>query len=164
MGTRKERNAAFVAAIDNVSEKHFMVACKKRNYEIGGKSFEKAKDFIKNEFDKDEASWVVDDIASEYNDIKDYNDDNLEIWEDYLVNNNANRPIAKANGDFLNITFEGIRVNIDGISYTISDADFVSIDATEHCEDEHWANVSFAVMQKLIQIKQHMSEIKRLVE
>ena len=164
MGTRKERNAAFIAAIDNVSEKHFMVACKKRNYEVSGKSFEEAKDFIKNEFAKDEASWVVDDIASEYNDIKGYNDYNLEIWEDYLVNQSANCPIAKSNGDFLDVGFEGVRVNIDGVGYTIADADFVSIDATEHCEGEHWANVSFAVMQKLIQIKHYISEIKRLVK
>ena len=46
----------------------------------------------------------------------------------------------------------------------IDDHDFVSIEADCGSDVGAWANVTFAAMEKMVQIKNHWNEIKRLVE
>lgn len=54
---------------------------------------------------------------------------NLQIWTNYRRNGNADKPITKANGDFIEVKTEGIKVNVDGVTVIINDCDFVSIDS-----------------------------------
>lgn len=165
MKTRKERVAEFMANIDTLSPSRLRVACyiyKTRLPELNDMSIVIAA--LKQEFAEHEDSWMIDDIASEYNRIANLSENNLQIWSNYRRNGNAEQPIAKANGDFIDVKADGIRVTIDGVSLYINDYDFVTIYADSGDDENTWANISFAAMEKIVQIKNHWTEIKRLVE
>lgn len=165
MKTRKERVAEFMANIDNLSIARLRVACYVRQSyfpELNDMAPVIAK--LKEEFVERPESWVIDDIADEYNRIANMSDYNLQIWSNYRRNGNADKPIAKANGEFIVVKAEGIRVTIDNNVVVINDCDFVTIDANLGGGEDCWANISFAAMEKMVQIKNHWNEIKRLVE
>lgn len=166
MKPRVERVKEFMAKIDNLSIARLRVACYVRQSylpELNDTAPVIAK--LKEEFAENPESWVIDDIADEYNRIANMSDHNLQLWAKYRRNCNADKPIAKANGDFIEVKAEGIRVTIDGAVISIDDRDFVNIYANcGNGEEEYWANVSFAAMKKIVQIKNHWNEIKRLVE
>lgn len=166
MKTREERVKEFMANIDNLSIDRLRAACYVRQH-----SLPKLNDMtavinrLKEEFSAKPESWIIDDIANEYNRIVNMSDHNLHIWVKYRCSGNTDVPIAKANGDFIEVKAEGIKVIIDGVSVNIDDHDFVTVYAD--CgdgEENYWANISFAAMQKIVQIKEHWNEIKRLVE
>lgn len=165
MKTRKERVAEFMANIDTLSPSRLRVACYVRKNQLPElNDMVQVIAALKQEFAEREESWIIDDIASEYNCIANMSDHNLQIWSNYSRNCNVDKPIAKANGDFIEVKSQGVRVTIDGITVVINDCDFVTIDADCGGGEECWANVSFAAMQKIVQIKEHWNEIKRLVE
>lgn len=89
---------------------------------------------------------------------------NLQLWSNYRRNHNADKPIAKANGEFIETKAVEIKVMIDGTTICIDDHDFVSIEAGCGSDDGAWTNVSFAAIEKMVQIKNHWNEIKRLGE
>lgn len=165
MKTRKERVAEFMANIDTLSIARLRVACYVRKSHLPELSdMAKAIDALKAEFAERPESWVIDDIANEYDNIANMSEHNLQIWANYRRNLNADRPIAKANGDFIEVKAVGIKVVVDGTTICIDDHDFVSIEADCGSDVGTWSNVSFAAMEKMVQIKNHWSEIKRLVE
>lgn len=165
MKTRKERVAEFMANIDTLSVARLRVACYVRKTQLP--EFNDMAIVIaalKQEFAERPESWIIDDIASEYNRIANMSDYNLQIWTKYRRNHHCDEPIAKADGDFIEVKAEGIRVTIDRNTVVINDSDFVSINADCGNGEDSWASISFAAMQKIVQIKNHWNEIKRLVE
>ena len=165
MKTRKERVAEFMANIDSLSPSRLRVACYIRKTQLP--EFNDMGIVIaalKQEFDERPESWIIDDIADEYNRIANMSDHNLQLWNKYRRNCNADKPIAKANGDFITVKAEGIKVTIDGTTICIDDYDFITVYADCGDGENTWANVSFAAMEKMVQIKNHWNEIKRLVE
>ena len=162
---RKETNAKFIAGIDGLNKAILEIACYVNYGNLAPlEDMEEVINRLKNRFADNEDDWCVYSTANEYERIKDYNPNNLQIWANYRLNENANQPIAKANGDFIKTTAGGIKVTIDDISIVINDFDFVTIDADCSDGEQMWANVSFAAMEKMLQIKSHWNEIKRLVE
>jgi hypothetical protein len=165
MKTRKERVAEFMANVDNLSIARLRVACYVRKPQLPElNDMAQVIAALKQEFAEHEESWMIDDIANEYNRIANMSDHNLQIWANYRRNCNANEPIAKANGDFIEVKAVGIKVVVDGTTICIDDHDFVSIEADCGSDVGAWSNVSFAAMEKMVQIKNHWNEIKRLVE
>lgn len=165
MKPRKERVAEFMANIDSLSPTRLRVACYIRKThlpEFNDMAIVIAA--LKEEFAEKPESWIIDDIAEEYNRIANMSDHNLQIWANYRRNANAEQPIAKANGDFIEVKIEGIKVTIDGVAVTINDYDFASIETNCGDGETYWTNMSFAAMEKMLQIKSHWLEIKRLVE
>lgn len=165
MKTRKERVAEFMANIGNLSTARLRIACYIRSSQLPElNDMTQVIAVLKKEFTEREDSWMVDDIANEYNRIANMSEHNLQIWANYRRNANAEQPIAKANGNFIEVKAEGIKVTIDGTLVVINDCDFVTVDA--NCADGEgmWVNISFAAMEKMVQIKNHWEEIKRLVE
>lgn len=162
---RKETNAKFIAEINDLSMSTLRVACFVNEGNLAPlEDMEKVVRKLKNRFAENEDDWCVYSTANEYERIKDYSPNNLQIWANYRRNANAEQPIAKANGDFIEVKAEGIKVTIDGTSVVINDCDFVTIDADCGSGEQMWSNVSFAAMEKMVQIKNHWIEIKRLVE
>lgn len=166
MKPREERVKEFMANIDTLSPSRLRVACYVRKSQLPDlNDMATVVAALKQEFEERPESWVIDNIADEYNRIANMSDHNLQIWTKYRRNCNADKPIAKANGDFIEVKAEGIRVTIDGAAISIDDRDFVNIYADcGNGEGEYWANLSFAAMEKMVQIKNHWNEIKRLVE
>ena len=165
MTTREERVKEFMSNIDNLSVCRLRVACYVRQSqlpELNDMTPVIAK--LKEEFSKQPNSWIIDDIADEYNRIANMSEHNLQIWANYRRNCNTDKPIAKANGDFIEVKAVGIKVVVDGTTICIDDHDFVSIEADCSSDVGTWSNVSFAAMEKMVQIKNHWNEIKRLVE
>lgn len=165
MKTRSERNAEFIAKIDSLSITILRVACYKVANHLPDLN---DMDFVilalKNMYEEQNDSWIIDDIAGEYNQIKGFTPDNLQIWANYRRYGNCDKPIAKSNGEFLAVAFASVNVMIDGTNYTITHDDCVTIHA--NCETSSgfpYCNVNYATMQKLLQIKEHMHEIARLV-
>lgn len=165
MKTRKERVAEFMSNIDNLSIARLRVACYVRKSQLPElNDMAPVIAALKQEFAERPESWLIDDIANEYNHIVDMSEHNLQVWSNYRRNSNADKPIAKANGDFIETKAVGIKVVIDGTTICIDDHDFVSIEANCGSDVEAWSNVSFAAMEKMVQIKNHWNEIKSLVE
>ena len=165
MTTREERVKEFMSNIDNLSVCRLRVACYVRQSqlpELNDMTPVIAK--LKEEFSKQPNSWIIDDIADEYNRIANMSEHNLQIWANYRHNCNADKPIAKTNGDFIEVKAVGIKVVVDGTTICIDDHDFVSIEADCGSDVGAWSNVSFAAMEKMVQIKNHWNEIKRLGE
>lgn len=165
MKPRSERVAEFMANIDNLPINRLRAACNvRRAYLPKLDDMTAVINKLKEEFAEKPESWVIDDVADEYGRIENMSERNLQIWTNYRRNCNADSPIAKANGDFIEVKAEGIKVTIDGNTVVINDCDFVTIDANCGGGEEMWSNVSFAAMTKMVQIKDHWNEIKRLVE
>ena len=165
MKPREERVKEFMANIDNLSTARLRVACYVRqNYLPELNDMAPVITKLKEEFAEKPESWVIDDVAAEYNRIANMSEHNLQIWAKYSRNGNAEQPIAKANGDFIEVKAVGIKVVVDGTTICIDDHDFVSIEADCGSDVGTWSNVSFAAMEKMVQIKNHWNEIKRLVE
>lgn len=165
MKTRKERVAEFMANIDTLSMVRLRVACYVRQSQLPElNDITPVIVALKQEFEERPESWIIDDIASEYNHVANMSEHNLQIWSNYRRNCNADKPIAKANGDFIEVKAVGIKVVVDGNTICIDDHDFVSIEADCGSDVGAWSNVSFAAMEKMVQIKNHWNEIKRLVE
>lgn len=165
MKTREERVQEFMSNIDNLSVSKLRVACyimQTRLPELNDMAPVIAK--LKEEFAERPSSWVIDDISSEYNRVANMSEHNLQVWANYRRNCLADAPIAKANGDFIDVKAVGIKVVVDGTTICIDDHDFVSIEADCGSDGGVWSNVSFAAMEKMVQIKNHWNEIKRLVE
>ena len=165
MKPRVERVKEFMANIDNLSIARLRVACYVRRTclpELNDMAPVITK--LKEEFAEKPESWLIDDIASEYNHIANMSEHNLQIWANYRSKCNADKPIAKANGEFIEVKAVGIKVVVDGTTICIDDHDFVSIEADCGSDVDAWSNVSFAAMEKMVQIKNHWDEIKRLVE
>lgn len=160
---RKERNEQFIASLDNVSNVHLLVAAKKR-YELNGMDIDKIKKYLKDTHAEKPDSWIVDDVAGEYDRIKHLTGDNLQIWENYRKYGNYDEPIAKPNGDFLAVSFKGIEVNIDGVDLTITNTEYITI-PINGCDNSgnECATISFAMMEKLFKIRGHLAEIARYV-
>lgn len=162
---RKETNAKFIAGIDGLSKAVLRVACYVNAGNLAPlEDMEEVVNKLKKRFAENEDDWCVYSTANEYERIKNYSPNNLQIWTNYRRNANSDQPIAKANGDFIEVKAEGIKVTIDGASVVINDCDFVTVDADCSNGEQMWANVSFAAMEKMVQIKNHWLEIKRLVE
>lgn len=165
MKTRKERVTEFMTNIDGLSIARLRVACYVRKTQLPElNDMASVIAALKQEFAECPESWIIDDIAGEYNRVANMSDHNLQIWANYRRNRNADAPIAKANGDFIEVKAQGVRVTIDGITVVINDCDFVTIDADCGGGEVCWANVSFAAMQKIVQVKERWNEIKRLTE
>ena len=165
MKTRKERVAEFMSNIDNLSIARLRVACYVRKGQLPElNDMTPVIAALKQEFAERDESWIIDDIANEYNHIVDMSEHNLQVWSNYRRNHNADKPIAKANGEFIETKAVGIKVVIDGTTICIDNHDFVSIENNCDSNDGAWSNVSFAAMEKMVQIKNHWNEIKSLVE
>lgn len=166
MKPREERVKEFMANIDNVSVAKLRVACYIRKNNLPElNDMVPVISRLKEEFAERPESWIIDDIAGEYNRIANMSDHNLQIWSNYRRKGNVDQPITKGNGDFIEVKAKSIRVIIDGTPISIDDHDFVTIyPDSGNGEEEYWSNISFAAMQKIIQIKEHWNEIKRLVE
>lgn len=165
MKTRKERVAEFMVNIDGLSVARLRIACYVRQHNLPElNDMTPVISKLKEEFAEHEDSWIIDEIAAEYNRIANMSEHNLQLWSKYRRNANVDQPITKANGEFIESVAEGIKVNIDGVTVTINDCDFVSIDSVCGDGETYWTNVSFAAMEKMVQIKNHWDEIKRLVE
>lgn len=165
MKPRVERVKEFITNIDNLSIARLRVACyikQSQLPELNDMAPVIAK--LKEEFAKEPESWLIDDIANEYNRIANMSEHNLQIWSNYRRNCNTDKPITKANGEFIEVKAVGIKVVVDGTTICIDDHDFVSIEADCVCDVGAWSNLSFAAMKKIVQIKNHWNEIKRLVE
>ena len=165
MKPRVERVKEFMSNIDNLSIARLRVACYVRQSQLPELN-DMAPVIIKlkEEFAEKPESWLIDDIASEYNHVANMSERNLQIWAKYRRNSNVDKPIAKANGDFIEAKAIGIKVVVDGTTVAIDDYDFVTVYADCSDGDNTWANLSFAAMEKMVQIKNHWNEIKRLVE
>lgn len=165
MKTRKERVAEFMVNIDGLSVVRLRIACYIRQHNLPElNDMTQVISKLKEEFAEHEDSWIIDEIAAEYNRIANMSDHNLQLWGKYRRNANADQPIAKANGEFIEVKAEGIKVTIDGATVCINDYDFISVYADCGDGENTWSNVSFAAMEKMVQIKNHWNEIKRLVE
>lgn len=165
MRTRKERVKEFMSNIDNLSMCRLRVACYVRQSQLPElNDMKQVVTKLKEEFFNQPDSWMIDDIADEYNRVVNMSEHNLQSWANYRRKCNADKPIAKANGEFINVRAVGIEVKIDGITVVISDDDFVIVEANCDDDNRYWSNVSFAAMEKMVQIKNHWDEIKRLVE
>lgn len=165
METREERVKEFMSNIDNLSVCRLRVACYVRQSELPElNDMTPVIAKLKEEFSKRPNSWIIDEIASEYNRVANMSEHNLQVWANYRRNCRADAPIAKANGEFIDVKAVGIKVVIDGTTICIDDHDFVSIEADCGSDVGAWSNVSFAAMEKMVQIKNHWNEIKRLVE
>lgn len=165
MKTREEAVKEFMSNIDNLSVCRLRVACYVRQSNLPElNDMAKVIAAIKQEFAERKDSWTIYDIADEYNRIANMSEHNLHVWSNYRRNRNADRPISKANGEFIDVNAVGIKVVVDGVTLCIDDHDFVSIEADCGSDVGAWTNVSFAAMEKIVQIKNHWNEIKRLVE
>ena len=162
---KKETNAKFIVGIDGLSKTILRVACYVNEGNLAPlEDMDEVVNKLKKRFAENEDDWCVYNTANEYERIKNFSQNNLQIWANYRRNANAEQPITKANGEFIETKAQGIRVTIDGNTVVINDSDFVSIDADCGSGEDSWSNVSFAAMEKMVQIKSHWNEIKRLVE
>lgn len=162
--SRKEINAKFIVEIESLNMSVLRVACYVSGGDLGSlEDMGQVVNRLKNRFADDAEDWCVYSIAKEYNNIKDFSPNNLQIWANYRREQRAYAPIAKANGEFIEARVEGIKLTIDGVTVTINDCDFVSIDSNCNDGDYQFANISFATMEKMLQIKSQWNEIKRLV-
>ena len=162
--TRAEFNEKFIADLHNVDEARLVVAAKVRKYEFESVTDVKAiKDTLIARFNEDTGSWCVNEVAHEYERIKDFTPDNLQIWENYRKFGNSDEPIAKSNGDFLAVSFKGVNVDIDGQLFSVTSADHISVPANHYSENGEYVTINYATMQKLLQIRGHLVEIARLV-
>lgn len=162
---RKETNAKFIAGIDGLNMSILRVACYVNAGNLAPlENMDQVINRLKYRFAEHEDDYVVYSTANEYERIKDYSPNNLQIWANYRRNLNANQPIAKADGEFIRVKAEGIKVTVDGASIVVNDYDFVTVDADYGNGEQMWANVSFGAMEKMVQIKNHWDEIKCLVE
>lgn len=165
MKTRKERVAEFMSNIDNLSTGRLRVACYVRKGQLPElNDMAPVIAALKEEFAERPESWIIDDIAGEYNCVANMSDHNLQIWANYRRNCNADAPIANADGSFINVSCHHVMVNINGIDYFIGNTEFAAIDLDDSYSKGDSIAVSYAVMEKLLQIKKHWNEIKRLVE
>jgi hypothetical protein len=165
MKTREERVKEFMANVDTLSIARLRVACYVRRSQLPElNDMAPVIVALKQEFAERPNSWLIDDIASEYERVVNMSEHNLQIWANYRKHDNADAPIAKANGEFIEVSAVGIKVVVDGTTVFINDHDFVNIDAYCGGDDGYWTNISFAAMEKMVQIKNHWNEIKRLVE
>ena len=151
MKTRSERNAEFIANIDNLSTAVLRVAC----YKVASRlpelnDISRVISALKAMYDKQNDSWIIDDLVGEYNRIAGMSEHNLQVWDNYRRNNNADQPNAKVNGNFIEVKAESIRITIDGNTVAIDDSDFVSIHADYSNGEDTWASVSFAAMEKMV--------------
>ena len=163
--TRKEFNEKFIADLHNVDDARLVIATKVRKYDFESAADAKAiKTIIIAKFNDDSSSWCVHEVANEYNRIKDFTPENLQIWVNYREFGNADEPIAKANGDFLAVSFKGVNVTIDGQEFTVTNSDYISVPANHYGGDGgEYATISFAAIDKLLRIRGHLAEIARLV-
>lgn len=162
--TRAEFNEKFIANLDNLDEARLIIAIKVCSYEF--KSITDVKDIKSTliaKFNDDTASWCVNEVAHEYERIKDFTPDNLQIWANFREFGNNDEPIAKSNGDFLAVSFKGVNVNIDGQLFSVTSDDYISIPANHYSENGEYVTINYATMQKLLQIRGHLTEIARLV-
>ena len=102
MKPREERVKEFMANIDTLSVARLRVACYVRKAQLPEfNDMAMVITALKQEFEERPESWIIDDIADEYNRIANMSEYNLQIWANYRRNVNAEKPIAKANGDFI---------------------------------------------------------------
>lgn len=161
---RKEFNEKFINELDNVSATRLIIASKVRRYEFENVEDDATiKKILREKYEADDASWCVNDVAHEYNRIKDLDGDNLQIWANYRKYDNVDAPIAKSNGDFLAVSFKGVTVDIDSQSFSVTAADHISIPANHYSESGEYVTINYATMEKLLQIRSHLAEIARLV-
>lgn len=162
--TRNEFNEKFINELENVSNIRLVIAAKVRRFEF--ETVEDAtaiKKTLKENYEADISSWCVNEVAHEYNRIKDLDGDNLQIWANYRKYNNVDAPIAKSNGDFLAVSFKGVTVDIDGQSFSVTAADHISVPTNHYSESGEYVTINYATMEKLLQIRGHLAEIARLV-
>lgn len=165
MKPREERVKEFMANIDSLSTTRLRIACYVRKSQLPDlNDMAPVIVALKEEFAERPESWIIDDIAGEYSRIANMSDHNLQIWTKYRRNRHRNEPIAKANGDFIEVKAEGINVTIDGTVVCINDCDFITVYSDCGDGENNWTNLSFAAMQKIVQIKACWNEIKCLVE
>lgn len=161
---RKEFNEKFINELENVSSARLIIASKVRRYEFENvEDCTTIKKILREKHEADESSWCVNEVAHEYNRIKDLDGDNLQIWANYRKYNNVDAPIAKSNGDFLAVSFKGVTVDIDGQPFSVTSADHISVPANHYSENGEYVTINYATMEKLLQIRGHLSEIARLV-
>ena len=163
--TRNEVNEKFINELENVSNIRLVIAAKVRRCEFENvEDAASIKKVLREKYEGDTSSWCVNEVAHEYNRIKDLNGDNLQIWSNYRKYDNADAPIAKANGDFLAVAFQGVNLNIDGQEFTVTAADHITVPANHYDGNGgEYATISFATIEKLLQIRGHLAEIARLV-
>lgn len=161
----KEFNEKFINELNNVSSARLIIASKVRSFDFNGDEDDTTiKKILREKYNEDNSSWCVHNVAEEYNRIKDFDGENLQIWLNYRKYNNADAPIAKANGDFLAVAFQGVNVNIDGQEFTVTAADHITVPANHYDGNGgEYATISFATIEKLLQIRGHLAEIARLV-
>lgn len=161
---RKEFNEKFIAELNNVDEARLFIAAKVyKNYFESAADAKAIKSVLIEKFNNEPSSWLVDEVAREYNKIKDFTPDNLQIWANYREFGNVDAPIAKPDGDFLAVSFKGIDVDIDGQRFSITNSEYVTIPANQYTNNGEYATISFATITKLLQIRGHLAEIARLV-
>lgn len=161
---RKEFNEKFIADLQNVDAVRLIIATKVRKYDFeSAKDTEAVKAILIAKFNDDASSWCVNEVAHEYEKIKDFTPDNLQVWANYREFNNADEPIAKSNGDFLAVSFKGVTVDIDGQSFSVTAADHITVPANHYSENGEYVSINYATMEKLLQIRSHLAEIARLV-
>lgn len=157
MKTRKERVAEFMVQIESLDMNRLRVACYNRASQLPElDDMGVIVNHLKAEFAEREESWIIMEIADEYNRIANMSEHNLQVWADYRRNNNVDAPVANLTGEFVDVSFAYLVVCLDGNYYTISQHG-VTIENGE-------ANMSIVYMQKLQMIASHLQEIKRLVE
>ena len=162
--TCKEFNEKFIANLRNVDATRLVIASKVRKYDFeSAADAETIKVILMAKFNDDAASCCVNEVAHEYERIKDFTPDNLQVWANYREYGNVNEPIAKANGDFLAVSFKGVTVDIDGQSFSVTAADHITVPANHYSKNGEYVTINYETMEKLLQIRGHLAKIARLV-
>lgn len=156
MKTRKETNAEFIQLIngENVNNSVLLDAVR-FNQRCEVKDVASIKLTINDEYSKNTDSWDVNRIANEYNKLVNMTRSNYLIWRKYRINGNQYEPIVHSNGEFVDSSFVNMIINLDGEHYTITE-NGVSTENNNYIPTAH--------MKKLIQIQEHLFDIKRIVE
>ena len=160
---RKETNAQFVNFVNaNDAMPQVLVDAIRftRNRDV--QSVDEAKRYINEQFEKENNSWVVDEVRKEYEHIIGLSANNYRLWKKYREGS-SQHPVQKPNGDYVECNLECIRVKIGVQSVNIYPSmDSFGINVFGDGHDE--VLIDLTMVQKILQIKEQLNEYSRLFE
>lgn len=133
-------------------------------YGIKGKDAAETIVNLQNSYDKHNRSYDVEQVADEYNHLRSLQGKNRELWLKYR-DNKALKPIAKSNGEYINIEVEALQVVVDGVQVSINAKnDCVSFTSNQQDGNGTYAVINRAVMSAILRTADEFIEAKNRFE
>lgn len=160
---RKETNAQFVKLINgNDANQQALVDAVRFTRGRSTATYEQAKAQVIDWFNKDENSWSIDEVRKEYEHILKLDAENYRLWKKYREGK-SQLPVQKPNGDYVECTFECIRVKIGGQCVNVY-PDMDSFGINVFGGDGGELLIDLTMVQKILQIKENLKDYRHYFE